>query len=316
MFSISFVDLSICEKHAKKLYYGTVFLMVISIYLIELFFPALNGYYYDRRVVYSLLLIPLVMSVVAIFSKKKTNIGSFMGQLAFYLVIPFLISVPQTKSVLVMYEFLFIYVLIVLCSSFERKEKIKASFYMIGSFLLIISITMILEPFRWQQLKTAYTNQDPYGAGFHIMRMKSMFQYSHMFGTGEPLPYPEEIPERFGEAMLAYIAHEMGWFFALLIVFVFSLLFYHVLRKAFNYTAMYGRVLMAIFLSFLLFPVFYNIAMSVQLMPMDLINIPFLSFMGRAMLFYFVIMGLILNLDRRKMYYQTVFSTELSEKTV
>lgn len=114
------------------------------------------------------------------------------------------------------------------------------------------------------------------------------------------------IPEKNSDFIFAAIAEEGGFFAATLVIVLFFLLLYRVTIIGQITESSFGSYLCSGTLIILTLQIFQNIGMTVGLMPVKGISLPFLSYGGSSIFSNMIIMGIILSI--RKDYRKYMFS--------
>lgn len=129
-------------------------------------------------------------------------------------------------------------------------------------------------------------------------------------GTGEifgkgwlqgPLTAGGDIPVMWADFPFAAIAEEFGLVGGLLVLALFAVLFTRIWRIAHLSRDRMGTYICAGVASMLLFQVFQNTAMTVGLMPVTGLPLPFISYGGSGQVTWFVLLGLVQSVHMRRM---------------
>jgi rod shape determining protein RodA len=129
-------------------------------------------------------------------------------------------------------------------------------------------------------------------------------------GTGEifgkgwlqgPLTAGGDIPVMWADFPFAAIAEEFGLVGGLFVLALFALLFTRIWRIAHLSRDRMGTYICAGVASMLLFQVFQNTAMTVGLMPVTGLPLPFISYGGSGQVTWFILLGLVQSVHMRRM---------------
>jgi rod shape determining protein RodA len=107
------------------------------------------------------------------------------------------------------------------------------------------------------------------------------------------------LPEHHTDFIYAVIGEELGFVGGIGVIILFAFLLHRVLQVARGAGDRFGTLLVAGVSAIWLFHIFENIGMSIGLMPITGIPLPFLSYGGSAMLTNFIGVGLILSVNIR-----------------
>jgi rod shape determining protein RodA len=144
---------------------------------------------------------------------------------------------------------------------------------------------------------------DPLGAGYHIIQSRVAAGSGRAFGRGlfhgtqSRLRF---IPERHTDFIFSVIGEETGFAGSVAIVALFLFVFWRGLRIAMRARDSLGTLLAAGAVSMLIFHTLVNIGMSVNIMPITGLPLPFVSYGGSNLLASFIAFGLIQNVHVRR----------------
>ncbi|MBU4376970.1 MAG: rod shape-determining protein RodA, partial [Candidatus Omnitrophica bacterium] len=209
-----------------------------------------------------------------------------------------IIKEPDLGSALILLAILFIMLLV-------SEMPVK---YMAG--LVIAGVAS--SPFLWNFLKEYQKrrllvfinpNMDPLGAGYTIIQSKiaigsgGLFGRGFLGGTQNQLNF---LPESHTDFIFAVIGEEWGFAGVLLVVFLFVFLISRILSVAERTNDFYGKLVVMGVAGMLAFQVIVNIAMTVGLMPVVGIPLPFVSYGGSSLIMNFIAIALVINIDMHR----------------
>jgi rod shape determining protein RodA len=144
---------------------------------------------------------------------------------------------------------------------------------------------------------------DPLGAGYHIIQSRVAVGSGQAFGRG--LLHGTQsrlrfIPERHTDFIFSVIGEETGFAGSLAMVALFLFVFWRGLRIAMRARDSLGMLLAAGAVSMLIFHTFVNIGMSINIMPITGLPLPFVSYGGSNLLASFIAFGLLQNVHMRR----------------
>jgi rod shape determining protein RodA len=108
------------------------------------------------------------------------------------------------------------------------------------------------------------------------------------------------VPEQHTDFIFTVVAEELGFLGAGTVVFLFAVVAWRVWRAATLARDRAGALLCVGVLAMLVFKVFQNIGMTMEMMPITGIPLPFLSYGGSATLASFLAIGLVLDVGARR----------------
>ena len=175
-----------------------------------------------------------------------------------------------------------------------------------------ILIGAMASPLFWQILKDYQKrrllvfinpNMDPLGAGYTIIQSKiaigsgGLSGKGWMSGTQNQLNF---LPERHTDFIFSVVGEEWGFMGSLLVILLFALLISRILDVARRTNDIYGRLLVVGVAAMLCFQVIVNIAMTVGLMPVVGLPLPFISYGGSSLISSVVCIALVINVDMHR----------------
>ncbi|GKU84671.1 FtsW/RodA/SpoVE family cell cycle protein [Niallia sp. NCCP-28] len=104
------------------------------------------------------------------------------------------------------------------------------------------------------------------------------------------------IPERHTDFVFTVIGEEYGFIGSSLVIILYFLLIYHLIRTAFSATDAYSIYICVGVISMITFHVFENVGMTIQLLPITGIPLPFISYGGSSLMTNMLAMGLIFSI--------------------
>ncbi len=180
--------------------------------------------------------------------------------------------------------------------------------------VLIIGIVSVpfLGHIVWEGLKDYQKNRlvafmdpevDPSGIGYHITQSKisigsgGILGKGYLKGTQGPLRF---LPEKHTDFIFAVYAEEFGFVGSILLLGIYLFLFLRGLDTARRAKDEFGR-LMAVGITAMFFVYFcVNIGMTLSLMPVVGIPLPFVSYGGTSLLSNFIAAGILINIRTRR----------------
>ncbi len=144
---------------------------------------------------------------------------------------------------------------------------------------------------------------DPLGAGYHIIQSRVGIGSGKVFGRGlfrgtqSRLRF---IPERHTDFIFSVVGEELGLVGALVMLSLYFFVFWRGLRIALRARDSLGSLLAAGAISMLIFHTVVNIGMSVNIMPITGLPLPFVSYGGSNLLASFIAFGLLQNVHMRR----------------
>jgi len=107
------------------------------------------------------------------------------------------------------------------------------------------------------------------------------------------------IPEVHTDFIFAVIGEEFGFIGASVLVSVFFILVYRLVQIALSCNDLFGSYVVAGIIGLIVFQVFQNIGMTIGVVPITGIALPFISYGGSALVTNMLAMGIVLNIAMR-----------------
>ena len=127
---------------------------------------------------------------------------------------------------------------------------------------------------------------DPYsyssGDGYHLTESLKAIGSGQLLGKG--YNHGEVyIPENHTDFIFSVIGEEMGFIGSVLLILLFLFLIFHLIRLASKIDNQFNKVFIIGYVSLIVFHVLQNIGMTVQLLPITGIPLPFISYGGSSL---------------------------------
>ncbi len=161
-----------------------------------------------------------------------------------------------------------------------------------------------LKDYQKQRLTIFLNPQaDPLGAGYHIIQSRLTIGSGEVFGRGlfhgtqSRLRF---IPERHTDFIFSVVGEELGLVGSAAMLVLYFVLFWRGLRIALRGRDHLGPLLAAGAIAMLIFHAVINLGMSVGIMPVTGLPLPFVSYGGSNLLTSFIAFGLLQNVHMRR----------------
>lgn len=238
------------------------------------------------------------------FSREPLGVAGLLRVFFFVVFIPFLLlfKQPDLGTAIVV---LLIFISVSLAKGLHKKVVI-----------MIVVIGIISLPFlgniMWTGLKDYQKNRliafidpqaDPAGIGYHINQSKiaigsgEFFGKGYLKGTQGPFRF---LPEKHTDFIFAVFAEEWGFVGSVFLLSLYLLLIMRGLDTASKAKDDFGRLL-ALGITFMFCIYFFvNIGMTLGIMPVVGIPLPFMSYGGTALLSNYISIGVLINIRTRR----------------
>lgn len=183
-----------------------------------------------------------------------------------------------------------------------------------GIFYLVLWHPLILEKYlgvKQYQFGRVYSWLDPYtyesSTGFHLTRSLLAIGSGQTMGKG--FGYREVyLPESHTDFIFSIIGEEYGFIGASIVVSLFFLLIYHITKLALSTKIPYYTYLCAGVIAMITFHAFQNIGMTIGLLPITGIPLPFISYGGSSLMGNMFAISLIFSMTFNERHY--MFSSD------
>lgn len=248
------------------------------------------------------------LAMIIMLSKKLNdmelqinNLKNFMI-LAFYAMLPMVLIVIQPDMGMTMVCFF-----IVLGIFFVAGLSIKVigwGFAGVAGFIAIIW-NLSLMPTYWKNRLISFVNPnaDELGSGLQLIQSKIGIGSGCILGKGFMKGTQVSggfIPEAHTDFIFAVVGEEWGFVGAMALISLYGYIIYRFIDIAKTSKDIFGSMLSVGIISSLLFSVLQNIGMTIGIMPITGITLPFMSYGGSSMLTSFMGAALVLNVGMRR----------------
>jgi rod shape determining protein RodA len=180
------------------------------------------------------------------------------------------------------------------------------------SFACLIASGAVLVPLIWFFLKEyqkrrilVFLNpdRDPLGAGYHIIQSKiaigsgMLSGKGYLKGTQNALSF---LPEEHTDFIFSVLAEEWGFLGSITLILLFLILIIWGLNVAYGCREPFGTILAVGVTAMIFWQAFINIGMSMGLLPVVGVPLPFVSYGGSSVLTTAIGIGLLLNVSMRR----------------
>jgi len=287
---------------------------VMKIALIVALAKYLSGHRRDldhpRNLVVPFLLTLVPMAIVF----KQPDLGTAMVYVAILFPMLYWANVPlfhlfcimaPLMSILTAFNFITfaVWVGILLLILYFANRSLLVS---VGHFIFNISLGLVtpvlwasLEPYQQTRILTLFDiSIDPKGSGYQVLQSQTAIGSGGFWGRGlgeGTQTHLKFLPEQHTDFIFSVVGEEMGFLIVALVLLIFMLLLLRMTYLGFQSKDRYSSLIIVGGTAMLFFHVVVNIGMTVGLMPVTGLPLPFFSYGGSFLLMTFALLGLILN---------------------
>ncbi len=246
--------------------------------------------------------IVLVLSLARVLEINKTKINepkTLLKILAFAFLPVFLILKQPDAGTAMVYTFIIIIMLFT--AGIDWK-------YIIGALLLgIVSLPFMylrLDQFQRDRiLNFLHPERDVSNTGWQALQGKIAIGSGKLTGEGFLKGVQNQysfIPEKQTDFIFAVLVEEFGFIGGILLILLYLLMLYRCVVIAQNTDSFYTKLITMGFSAMFLFHIFENIGMTIGVMPITGIPLPFLSYGGTFQIINLISIGIIISSSIQK----------------
>lgn len=146
-------------------------------------------------------------------------------------------------------------------------------------------------------------DNDPRGAGYHILQSRIAIGSGEIWGKGFGEGTQSQLrflPERHSDFAVAVFGEEWGFVGCVALVTLFCLFLMAIFSTAVNARERFGSMLVVGVFFYFFWQIFINMGMVIGLMPVVGVPLPFISYGGSATLVNFTLLGIVLSVSMRR----------------
>lgn len=233
------------------------------------------------------------------------NVKNFLI-LSFYALIPVVLIVIQPDMGMTMVCF-FIVLGIYFIAGLNIKVIIAGFIGIIG---LIVGVwNSGIMPYYWKKRLTIFLNpeSDELGYGLQLIQSQIGIGSGGISGNGVKIGdravtgfVSQFVPESHTDFIFSMVGEKWGLIGGIALLVLYFILLYKIIKIARRSKDTFGNVICVGVFSSFLFSIIQNIGMTIGILPITGITLPFMSYGGSSLLTNFIALGLVLNIGMRK----------------
>jgi rod shape determining protein RodA len=246
----------------------------------------------------------LILALANFFSDNKAEPDSFRSfVMPVVWALPYLLLVflqPDLGTTLVMAGILLGMLFLVGC-----RMRYWLGFIGLGALGFSLGFAFnIFQPYQVERF-TAFVKQGASieGAGYHLMQSKIAIGSGQLVGKGlmkGTQTNLDFIPAHHTDFIFAVVGEELGLIGALILIGAFCLLLWRGVRIANNARDFYGSMIAYGIVIVFAFQIIVNIGMTIGIMPITGVPLPFISYGGSSLIVSLAAIGLLTNIHMRR----------------
>lgn len=233
-------------------------------------------------------------------STKKRNI-IYISILALLFILPVgLILLQPDFGTAVAFCFILAFML------FKSGIKYKYIFMCIGVAIILVPIVyfFLLNPTQQERIKVFIDPElDPLGSGYNAIQSKIAVGSGMLFGTGLLKGAQTQygyLPIKSSDFIFSVISEELGFIASIFIVIVYAVLLIRLILISKNARDDFSSLMVIGVAGMMFFHFAQNIGMTIGLLPITGVPLPFVSYGGSSMITNGIAIAICLNISARK----------------
>jgi rod shape determining protein RodA len=181
--------------------------------------------------------------------------------------------------------------------------KYLAGMFVIGLIIAVIGWFFLADYQKNRLINFVDPSNDPRGSGYNVIQ--SVIAVGSGGVNGKGLGHGSQsqlnfLPEKHTDFIFSVIGEEFGFIGIGILLILFLFLLWQLINVARDAKDNYGSLVVIGIVAMFFFHIFENVGMTMGLMPITGIPLPFISYGGSAMVSSIIAIGFIINVDIRK----------------
>ncbi len=285
-------------------------ILLLGLFVIILFVLALVL----EKLIIILLSIAIVFIIFWFLNRRLKNVGIGIGIL--FLTSVVLYGVNEVLSKGLSYYYIILgalgisgLVYIILAIRYKIKNIALLLIFLIGSVLLTYSVDYVfnnfLEPHQQKRINVVLgLESDPYGVEYNVNQSKIAIGSGGLYGKGFLRGTQTKfdfVPEQSTDFIFCTIGEEWGFIGTFFVVSLFVFFLYRLIGIAERQRSAFSRIYGYGVVSVLFFHIVINIGMTIGLVPVIGIPLPFFSYGGSSLWAFTILLFIFLRLDASRL---------------
>jgi len=224
----------------------------------------------------------------------------------FLLVAP-LISILSAFNYYTFFIWLIIFAIVIYFQHYQLWKKIILTIANVSLGLLSPVLWDQLQPYQQQRILTLFNvKTDPQGAGYQVIQSQVAIGSGGLFGKGllqGKQTHLKFLPEQKTDFIFSVIGEEWGFIGVSLVLLSYFFLIYFGIKAAYNSRDQYNSIVIIGLVSIIFYHVIINTSMTIGLMPVTGLPLPFISYGGSFLTTCCILLGLLFGMKKESKYY-------------
>lgn len=304
------IDYNIFDFFGYALYLINLILLIVVLFMPKLMGAAswfnLGGILYQPSELMKIGYILCMAKFMSIYKDDMTKSNKRKKKILF-LIMSLLFAIPVVLIIL-QPDFGTAAVFVSITAFMLFKMGIKYRYILIAIILVVIAAPLIyyfvLNPTQQQRINVFLDpSLDPLGSGYNAIQSKIAVGSGMLFGTGILNGAQTQfgyLPIKSTDFIFSVISEELGFIFSIAIVILFVVLIIRIIRVAKYATDDFSNLVVIGIAGMFFFHFVENIGMTIGLLPITGIPLPFVSYGGSSLVTNGIAIGIVLNISARK----------------
>lgn len=290
--------------------YGINLILLIAV----LFMPSLMGassWFNLGGVLYQpseIMKIGYILCLAKIISKfVELNLNEKKKKIMLGIGIVFLLGIPLVL-ILLQPDFgtAVVFLSITAFMIFKMGIKYRYIFMVVGIMLVFIPVVyfFVLNPVQQERINVFLDPSiDPLGSGYNAIQSKIAVGSGMLFGTGFLKGTQTQygyLPIKSSDFIFSVISEEFGFIGSVIVIVLFTILLLRIIRVSRNARDNFASYVVIGIAGMFAFHFIQNIGMTIGLLPITGVPLPFVSYGGSNLITNGIAMGIVLNVSARK----------------
>lgn len=175
----------------------------------------------------------------------------------------------------------------------------------VASLIFSFLLTHSLKPYQKKRLLVFIDPKiDPYGTGYNIVQSKITIGSGKLFGKGFLKGSQTQLgflPEQTTDFIVSVIGEEFGWIGMSVVLILYFLFILQGLKITYTARDVYSALVAAGITTMFAFSVFINIGMTLGIMPVTGVPVPFISYGGSSLITSMIATALLINIKSQRL---------------
>lgn len=303
MYFSTAIDYSILQKYDKQLYVLSILLLLL------VYVPGLGKVQFSARSWINLgfmdfqtseaAKVTFTLAYAGFLSRRKNKLNTFAEVIpAFLYPLPLLILLKEQPDLGGILVFMSITVFCLFVAGLNKKF-IFGGLLLVGIAIPVVYKFQLLDPHQMLRLEAFLNPGDPsFEGNFQVIQSMTAIGSGQIFGKGlfqgtlipfGFLPVPES------DFIFSILGEEFGMVGMGTVIILFFLLMSRIYTVAVNAKDTFGSLIVMGFFGMFLYQIFQNIGMTIGVIPVTGVTLPFVSYGGSSVLMSMVIISIIMN---------------------